>query len=233
MERRGRSTQTSTNRNQSNITWQAGGPLKKDIQQLCCGNCGAVTTAGRSFCSRCGSQIITPTRIQTSSSQGYVPAAARTEVCRNCGAAALSSYRFCRKCGSDLESSATQEGSVRTYTPQAIARMLRNLRNKDRSRYMNLVENVVMVDSQGRYWSIGAETSKWYLLEKGRWIAEQPTGPMRMKRRSELTMQVNERVVQNKPIRSSARVCPSCSRPVKPSQLFCIECGSRLTPVGS
>jgi RNA polymerase subunit RPABC4/transcription elongation factor Spt4 len=211
-------------------------PIVPRTAQLQCRNCGAIVKAGQSFCSKCGSQTVptsAPRRDQGSSDRKYTPELvnAQTTRCRNCGASVMIDYRFCRKCGFDLGIPSRQESSVRKYSPENITTMLKQLRDKDRSSYMNLVPNLVMVDDRERYWSIGAETSQWYLLQNGSWVAGQPTGMMRMKRRTKLAKGRRKPVSGITPAHSSA-VCPSCNSPVRPSQVFCIKCGGRLPRAG-
>ena len=47
------------------------------------------------------------------------------------------------------------------------------------------VNNIRVTDSQGRHWTIGVESGKWYRLESSAWVEDTPPAqPAKKKKRS-------------------------------------------------
>jgi len=154
--------------------------------------------------------------------------------CPNCRAAISSHHKFCRSCGARTKPLRTvrREANSGKYNPEYIRTKLERIGDEDEDRYQDLVQNVLLIDDWGRYWSMGAQTSKWYVYENGSWIPDRPMGMMRIRRR---TSSLNDHDfqtvlgIEQSTGRGLVRTtCSSCNSQVKPSQKFCKRCGSRL-----
>ena len=156
----------------------------------------------------------------------------RTLRCRNCGGAISSNQKFCRRCGSRTPSTtARRESRTSKYNPEYIRAKLEEMGDRDETTYQNLVEDLVLIDDWGRYWSIGSQTSKWYIYENGSWIPDQPTGMLRMKRRTGALTEYDLTALglrQTTSQAASRATCPACNSRINPSQKFCKRCGHRL-----
>jgi hypothetical protein len=175
----------------------------------------------------------TMSRSQKSLTAPYSGARTRkTLQCRNCGAAISPNHAFCRTCGTKTAAPIRGERSIRKYNPEYIRGKLDEIGDRDEDAYQNLVQDLLLVDDWGRYWSIGAQTSKWYLYENGGWVIDQPVGMMQIGRRtgSQLDNSLLSVLGIEQPASySTARTtCPSCNSPVNSRQRFCKRCGRRL-----
>ena len=106
--------------------------------------------------------------------------------CAKCGATAKRSTKYCTKCGHEMgrrQQQSTKNDSP-TYSPEYVRASLERLRS-DKARYTVLVQDLLMVDESGSYWSIGVQSSKWYVYENGNWVPDQPTGLVRIVRGGE------------------------------------------------
>ena len=156
--------------------------------------------------------------------------------CPNCGAAISPNHKFCRTCGTRTAAPVRGESNVRTYNPEYIRAKLDEIGDRDEDTYQNLVQDLLLVDDWERYWSIGAQTSKWYLYENGAWVIDQPVGLMQIKRRTGSLMDNDLLsalgIEQPASYSTSGTTCPSCNSPVNSRQKFCKRCGRRLVQAG-
>ena len=56
--------------------------------------------------------------------------------------------------------------------------------NINKSTYSCIINDILLIDEQNRYWSIGMNTFKWYRLQNGKWIIDQPPNDLQIKCRS-------------------------------------------------
>jgi len=155
--------------------------------------------------------------------------------CASCGATAKRYTKYCTKCGSEMAQPTQPETlRARTYRPEQITAGLESIRNKDHAKYAACVLALLIVDERGKYWSIGVNSSKWYVREGENWVASQPAGTMRIMRRSNATPE-SPQARKASPViarKSVGRTCSSCSVENEPSNAFCINCGHELsTPI--
>jgi hypothetical protein len=100
--------------------------------------------------------------------------------CSNCGSFASDLTNYCASCGSRLKWSAPSiQSDPGRYSPQLIESSLSKVRDEDQAAYAGLVQNLLMVDQQGRYWSIGANSSKWYVQGAEEWVPSRSRGNRR------------------------------------------------------
>jgi hypothetical protein len=78
------------------------------------------------------------------------------------------------------------------------------------------VEKLSLQDSQGRWWTIGAKTGKWYVSQEEGWVEAEPP-----------RVEAEPPPAEAEPARVEA-VCPSCSAPLEEGAIFCGSCGARL-----
>jgi len=66
------------------------------------------------------------------------------------------------------------------YTPEQVGGMLRRVEERynageiDRSRYEQLLEELVFQDAYGRWWTIDHRTGKWVQEKNGTWVEAEP-----------------------------------------------------------
>lgn len=125
-----------------------------------------------------------PQAIQTRKVQSPAP---RTpgSFCPNCGAQLSNSGSFCGACGSRLKQSlrvstviSDRYGSEEILEQVQTIRTLYTRGELDQKGYMNILTKSVFQDSWNRIWSIGANSLRWYRLDSGRWIPDQPVGTL-------------------------------------------------------
>jgi len=154
--------------------------------------------------------------------------------CGSCGAMARPNIKYCEKCGSKIEM--TMASSTRTdrpeYRPEYIWNNLERVYNENEAKYVTIVQDLLMIDQWGKYWSIGARSSKWYTYEYGKWVVDQPAGMMRIMRRRNSILGIGPAAkaapaTMRRPARNN---CDFCGAEVVPSHDFCINCGHRLVP---
>jgi hypothetical protein len=154
--------------------------------------------------------------------------------CSSCGAMARPNIKYCEKCGSKIEMALVP--STRTdrpeYRPEYIWNNLERIQSENEAKYVTIVQDLLMTDQWGKYWSIGARTSQWYTYENGKWVVDQPTGTMRIMRRSSSILGTGQAFKATPATlrRPSRNTCDFCGAGVVPSDDFCINCGHRLVP---
>jgi uncharacterized OB-fold protein len=152
--------------------------------------------------------------------------------CPSCGATVKRDSKYCNRCGSEMAQSTQPEtGGARTYRPEQITAGLESIRNQDQEKYAACVLELLMVDERGKYWSIGVNSSKWYVREGEDWVASEPAGTMRIVRRSNI---IPESVQAPKPAPAIARkpvgrICNFCGVENEPSSAYCINCGHQVS----
>lgn len=154
--------------------------------------------------------------------------------CSSCGAVARANTKYCEKCGSKIGEPPRPgtRSDMPEYRPESLWNNLERIRNENESKYASIAQDLLMIDQWGKYWSIGARSSKWYSYENGRWVVDQPTGMMRIMRRSSSILGIGPAfkatpVTARRPPRNT---CDSCGAGVVPSDDFCINCGHKLVP---
>jgi uncharacterized OB-fold protein len=152
--------------------------------------------------------------------------------CASCGATVKRDSKYCNRCGSEMAQSTQPEtGAARTYRPEQVTAGLESIRNQDQEKYAACVLELLMVDERGKYWSIGVNSSKWYVREGEDWVASEPAGTMRIVRRSNI---IPESVQAPKPAPAIARkpvgrICNFCGVENEPSSAYCINCGHQVS----
>jgi hypothetical protein len=76
-------------------------------------------------------------------------------------------------------------GGARPYQPQEIVEKFRVLQAGDKAVYMPILYDTLIADQWGRYWSLGIVDLKWHRFDNNQWVRDEPTGPLRMSRRSD------------------------------------------------
>jgi len=104
--------------------------------------------------------------------------------CSNCGTQSKNmSMRFCTVCGASLKTQLSTVISDR-YASGEILEQVQTLRTLytrgelDQEGYTNILTKSMYQDSWNRIWSIGANSLRWYRLDSGRWIPDQPVGTL-------------------------------------------------------
>jgi len=91
--------------------------------------------------------------------------------------------RFCTVCGASLKTQLSTVISDRYASGEIIEQVqtLRTLYTRgelDQEGYTNILTKSMYQDSWNRIWSIGANSLRWYRLDSGRWIPDQPVGTL-------------------------------------------------------
>jgi len=183
---------------------------------------------------RARSETVRPQRSQYAQDSliSREPSAGRR--CSSCGAMARPNIKFCEKCGTKIEMALAS--STKTdrpeYRPEYIWNNLERIHNENEAKYVSVVQDLLMIDQWGKYWSIGVRSSKWYTYDHGKWVVDQPTGMMRIMRRSSSILGIGPAVKASpatlrRPARNN---CDFCGAGVVASGDFCINCGHRLVP---
>ncbi len=153
--------------------------------------------------------------------------------CGSCGAISGRRTKYCAKCGSKIEAAAkpSNETDQRRYTPQVIASNLSKVRGQDEGAYVTIVQDLLMVDEQGKYWSIGVNSSKWYVQEGEDWIPSQPQGTLRLTQRNIPILETRQMAKSSPPTgsKTTVKTCRFCGVEMEPSSRFCINCGHEVT----
>ena len=177
------------------------------------------------------SQLAQPSQISPSpSSPPTIGAGIR---CSNCGAFSSGLTNYCASCGSRLRAPASlsnQTGPGR-YSPQLIANSLSTLRARDQAQYVDVVQNLLMVDERGDYWSIGVNSSKWYVQGAGGWVPSQPYGTMQLMQRNKPILERRQTLTspQFTPQKTASKICRFCGAEMRPSDSFCLNCGRQAS----
>lgn len=158
--------------------------------------------------------------------------------CSSCGAYSDGHSNYCARCGSRIGAppKPANETDSRRYSPQTIVSSLGKVRTRDEAKYVRVVQNLLMLDEQGKYWSIGVNSSKWYVQGDGGWVPSEPQGTMRLKYRTKRNLQSQQIVkpTQTADEKAAGKFCRFCGVEMEPSSRFCINCGHEVTaPVQS
>jgi uncharacterized OB-fold protein len=153
--------------------------------------------------------------------------------CGRCGAISERRSKYCAKCGSKLEAAAkpSNETHQRRYTPQVIANGLSKVRGQDEAAYVGLVQDLLMVDEQGKYWSIGVNSSKWYVQGDEGWVPDHPQGTLRLTYRSVPILETRQmaKPSPHTDSKTARKTCSFCGVEMEPSDIFCINCGHEVS----
>jgi len=113
--------------------------------------------------------------------------------CRSCGTEMLLNDRFCPDCGArQLFSEPRMEDKVQRYPPEEIVTQFKTMKELylkgqlDGETYLDVINNMVLVDEWGRYWTIGANTLRWYRNQEGTWRPDQPEGRLSITNKKEI-----------------------------------------------
>jgi RNA polymerase subunit RPABC4/transcription elongation factor Spt4 len=162
--------------------------------------------------------------------------------CVTCGATAKRYTKYCTSCGSEM-GPPPLPFAVKTLPRYRAEDIITRLeRVGDEVQYAILTQDLLMVDESGRYWAIGARSSKWYVHEKGGWMAAAPTEMMHIIRGVEGIFQEQSGVtapgiVATKPTvlgqggklpAKGQQICGFCGVELEQSGRFCINCGHEV-----
>jgi ribosomal protein L37E len=153
--------------------------------------------------------------------------------CGSCGAISERHTKYCAKCGSKIEAAAKpfDQTDQRRYTPQVIASSLSNVRGQNEAQYVKLVQDLVMVDEEGKNWSIGVNTSKWYVQEGEGWAPSHPQGTMLLTHRSIPILETRQMAKPHPPTgsKTAGKTCRFCGTEMDASDAFCLNCGKQAS----
>jgi ribosomal protein L37E len=152
--------------------------------------------------------------------------------CGSCGSISKRRTKYCAKCGSNIEAatrSSNQTDQPR-YTPQAITSSLSKVRGQNEAEYVDLVQNLLMIDEQEKYWSIGVNSSIWYVQGDGGWAPSRPQGTLQLTHRNIPIIQSRQMVTPTHTIdRKIAKICRFCGAEIDASDAFCLNCGKQAS----
>ncbi len=113
--------------------------------------------------------------------------------CNQCGTIQKADFKFCSSCGARIARPVNlktiEKGQI--YYPNVIIDKLRSLKNDmdkgevDPQTYYWLFSDIVVIDENQRYWSVGADSLKWYRSQNGEWINDTPSGKLKIIRKSD------------------------------------------------
>jgi hypothetical protein len=78
-----------------------------------------------------------------------------------------------------------QSGARRPYPPQELVEKFRKLQAGDKAEYIPILQEAIITDQQGRYWSLGIVDLLWHRYDNRQWVRDEPTGPLWLSRRSD------------------------------------------------
>jgi len=133
--------------------------------------------------------------------------------------------------GARTGSAATGERPPRTYYPSYIRYMLDEILLEDESKYLWLIQDLVMLDEEGHYWCAGAEDSKWYRYQEGNWVPDEPVGTLQTFRRSDSFLEgyvgsVEESGAQTLTAPAATKYCINCGASIPETAKHCPKCGA-------
>jgi hypothetical protein len=83
----------------------------------------------------------------------------------------------------------------------------------------------LMVEHNGKYWSIGARNGKWHVYEGNRWIEQEP--PVRPDSLPEEQLPLQQPEIPAE-VRPTSKSCPKCGAVPPDNAKFCRNCGATL-----
>jgi hypothetical protein len=116
----------------------------------------------------------------------------------------------------------TFEEAARRYSELKAQRDSGELRPQE---FMQLVAQLRLQDSAGKWWQVDAASGNWLSWEGSAWIVDQPP----------VYPPPPPPAAEAPPVAESA-LCPSCGTPIRPDRKFCSGCGKplvRLAPTSS
>jgi zinc ribbon protein len=116
-------------------------------------------------------------------------------------------------------------------TPDAIIRRLEAFRRQygqgsiTLAGYREILGQFRFKDDNGRLWAPGANSSKWYMWEKGNWNAYTPPGLLTLPTDDERLDTFKARQSRN-PVASGLLFCANCGKQLTEGARFCSTCGA-------
>lgn len=113
--------------------------------------------------------------------------------CDQCGTVQKPDFKFCSSCGARIVKAVNfiTIGNGQIYYPNTILDKLKNLKygmdegKVDPQTYYWLFSDIVIIDEKKRFWSVGADSLKWYRSQNGEWIIDIPSGKLQIIRKSD------------------------------------------------
>jgi hypothetical protein len=113
--------------------------------------------------------------------------------CNQCGIFHKTDSKFCSSCGARITKPIDLKAisSSKIYYPNEILDKLKSLKKGldvgevDDQTYSWFFSDIVIIDENNRYWSVGSESLKWYRSHNGEWINDAPQGKLRIIRKSD------------------------------------------------
>jgi predicted amidophosphoribosyltransferase len=147
--------------------------------------------------------------------------------CVSCGATVKQYRKYCSECGARMAQQ--KPAGEETYRPEQITNSLQNIRREDEARYVSSVLDLLLVDQNGKYWSIGAQTSKWYVSDRGRWVNGSPAGPLQLVRGNKAILEKQSAKALTTLRKPTGIKCRFCSAEMESSHTFCSKCGKQVS----
>lgn len=84
--------------------------------------------------------------------------------------------------------------------------------------YRSWLKTMILRDTQGRVWTIGAKTGRWYRREGKQWVADTPE--------DSLALYVFNKYGDARRPSASIAYCRRCGSVLRPQAKFCSQCGT-------
>ena len=130
---------------------------------------------------------------------------------------------YCNQCASYKEPTPQTQSSSNWMEKHSIGEIesaFRELKasykngSMEKTRYRDILEKMRFRDNVGRYWTIGASTSKWYHSTDGsQWVEGVPT--------QDLEGQIYETGTSKK-----TKYCAKCGTALQEDDMYCVSCGA-------